>query len=302
MIKLNGCDWEDLHVFLSVARAGSARAAADTLGCHYTRVIRRITAFEGQLGVRLFDRSPKGYELTEAGASVLSHTDQMESEVIALLRKLQGEDESLSGVLRVSMTSTVASFLLAEDLSAFADAHPELTLQFSTNTQFADLERGEAQVIIRVSNTPGDDLVGRQFGQYSQAVYATPAYLARHDLSAADTKARWLHWLKDDAFQAYVAQSEFPNILTRQTIDDELLLLNAARAGMGIATLPCFYADPDPTLVRVGHAQPEPCYGIWLLTHPDLQRNARTRAFMDYFAEALERKRPLLEGQLPAVP
>lgn len=79
-------------------------------------------------------------------------------------------------------------------------------------------------------------------------------------------------------------------------IDDEVLLLEVAKAGMGLATLPCFYADPAPELVRVSSRDREPVLGIWLLTHPDLTRNARVRCFIDFFAEVLKGKQDRLSG------
>jgi len=298
MTKSEEIDWEDLHVFLAVARNGSARRAAEAMRCHYTRIIRRISAFEERLGTRLFEKSSKGYALTDAGLDILSHADQMESEAIAITRKLQGADTTLSGVLKVSMTSTIASFLLAEDLRDFADQHPDLELEFSTNTAFVDLSRGEAQVIIRASNDPGDQLVGRKFGTYHEAAYATPEYLDAHPIDARGNGARWMHWLGKDELRRYVDQTDYPEIDDLQTFEDELLLLNAAKASMGFATLPCFYADTDPMLVRINSEPPVPCLGLWLLTHPDLTRNARVRAFLDFFAERLEGKKKLIEGMV----
>ncbi len=296
--KSDDFDWEDLHVFLAVARNGSARKAGTALGIHYTSVARRISGLETRLKVRLFDKSPKGYELTELGHEILAHADNMESEALAISRRLYGADSQLSGALKVAMTTTVASFLLVDALRDFADAHPGIELIMVTDSAFADLSRGEAHVTVRVSNNPGDHLVGRQFGSYYEAIYARPEYLQRHDPAAPDTSARWLHWLRDDAFDAYIAKSEFPAIRRTQSIGDEILLLNAARAGAGIATLPCFYGDTDPQLVRVGTRPPQECLGLWLLAHPDLVRNQRVRVFLDFIGKALAEKRDQLEGNL----
>lgn len=293
-------DWEDLHIFLAVARYGSARRASEELGCHYTSVIRRISNLESKLEARLFDKSPKGYELTELGRDIVNHADNMESEALAISRKLQGADTHLKGELRIAMTTTIASYLLVDDLKNFSQAYPDVQLELITNTTFADLTRGEAHVTVRVSNNPGDQLKGRRYGSYYEAVYARPEYLEAHRPDEQNTSAKWLHWLKGDTFKKYIAHSDFPNIQNMQTIADEVVLLNAARTGMGIATLPCFYADPDPCLVRVGVSPPVPCLGIWLLAHPDLTQNARVRAFMDFIGKALEGKKALLEGEVPS--
>lgn len=291
-------DWEHLHVFLAVARSGSARQAAEQLGCHYTSVIRRIGNLETDLNAKLFDRSARGYALTDLGREIVDHADNMSSEADAISRRLFGADVRLSGTLRVAMTTTIASYLLVEDLRDFAESYPDVDLQIVTDTGFADLSKGEAHVTVRVSNNPGDYLVGRRYGTYCEAVYATPDYLARANPKAKGTQARWLHWLKGEPFAKYIAQSEFPEVTQMQTISDEVLLLNAAKSGMGLATLPCFYADPAPELVRAGAAAPVACLDIWLLAHPDVRHNTRVRTFMDQIGQALERKKGLLAGEI----
>ena len=296
MTAKQSLDWEDLHFFLATARTGSTRRASEELGCHYTSVIRRISNLEEKLSARLFDKSPKGYALTELGQQIVSHADNMENEAIAISRLLLGADSQLTGELRVAMTTTIASYLLVDELRAFSEAYPDVQLEIITGSSFADLARGEAHVTVRVSNNPGDHLVGRQFATYYEAVYATPDYVERTSPSSPDTTAKWLHWLRGSAFEKYITKSDFPNVRHKQTILDEVLLLNAVKSGMGIATLPCFYGDPDPKLVRIGSSPPQPCLGIWLLAHPDLVQNARVRIFMDFVGEALKAKKDLLTG------
>lgn len=299
MHKMNSdlFDWEDLHVFLAVARNGSARKASQALNCHYTSVTRKIAGLESRLDARLFDKSPKGYVLTELGQEIVDHAKNMESEALAISRRLYGADARITGELRVAMTTTIASYLLVDDLRDFAETYPGIELQIITDTSFADLSRGEAHVTVRVSNNPGDQLVGRKYATYFEAVYATPQYLESVEPRSSETNARWLHWLKGEAFEAYISKSEFPNIKTRQTVSDEILLLNLTKSGAGIATMPCFYCDPDKSLVRVGDAAPERSLDIWMLAHPDLTQNARVRAFIDFISAALEAKKDLLEGR-----
>jgi DNA-binding transcriptional LysR family regulator len=70
----------------------------------------------------------------------------------------------------------------------------------------------------------------------------------------------------------------------------------ATRAGLGLAALPCFLGDGAPELVRVLPPEPALAGELWLLTHPDLRRTARVRAFMEMLARGLRRERLLLEG------
>src|SRR5262249_17368875 len=77
-------------------------------------------------------------------------------------------------------------------------------------------------------------------------------------------------------------------------------LRDAAEAGLGLAMLPCYVGDLAPGLRRVApKALSEPRSAVWLLTHDDLKRTARIRAFVDFIAKALACERKLLEGKRP---
>src|SRR3546814_2348607 len=95
-------NWEDLRVFLAVARAGSLSGAARTLGLNHSTVFRRIAVFEARLGVLLFERLPTGYLLTPAGEELQDGALRIEEEIASLSRKVSGQDMRLSGTVRVT--------------------------------------------------------------------------------------------------------------------------------------------------------------------------------------------------------
>jgi DNA-binding transcriptional LysR family regulator len=289
-------DWENLRTFLAVARAGSARAAAETLGVHYTSVTRRMAAFETSVGARLFDKSVHGYALTEHGQDILRDAEAMENAAFSVERKLTGADAQITGPLTVTMSTTIASFLLVDDLRDFRVAYPGINLSIDTGYRFADFGRREADVSVRVSNDPGDTLVGRRFGTFHQSVYARPDYIADNPPDKEGSGCCWLDWMHREAFEKKRAASEFPLVQDYTQIEDEVLLLGAAKSGWGMATLPCFYGDKQRDLVRVSKQPPEPVLGVWLLTHPDLLQSAKVRCFMDFFGKALSAKASELTG------
>lgn len=300
MGTVSGFDWENMRIFLAVARSGSARGAAEGLGLHYTSITRRIAAFERQVGARLFDKSLNGYALTGHGQAVLKNAEVMENEAFAAERHLTGADEHITGELRVTMSTTIAAYLLVDGLRDFRQTYQDITLIVDTGYRFADFSRREADVTVRVSNDPGDQMVGRKFGTFHQSVYATPAYINRHPPSEEGSGCVWLNWKSREAFDKDRKKSAFPIVENYMQIEDEILLLEAAKAGMGIATLPCFYADKDPELVRISPHPPEPVLGVWLLTHPDLAKNARVRHFVDFFTVILKQKSNQLKGKISA--
>lgn len=298
MKQIAGFDWENMRLFLAVARAGSARAAADDLQMHYTSISRRITAFEKRMGARLFDKSVNGFALTEHGQLILRHGEAMENEAFSIERLLTGADDRIGGDLRVTMSSTIAAFLLTDGLRDFCDAYPDINLSIDTGYKFANFNRREADVTIRVSDNPGDLLVGRKLGTYHQSIYARPDYLKDHSPNKKNSGCRWLDWVSDEAFAKRLGKSEFPFVQHYLQIEDELLLLEAAKSGMGIATLPCFYGDATPELIRISSLPPTPVLGLWLLTHPDLRKNAKVQCFISFFTAVLINKRDMLDGKI----
>jgi len=298
MGQISGFNWENMRIVLAVARAGSARQAAAGLGMHSTSITRKIAAFEQHLGTRVFHKSVNGYSLTQSGQSILRHAEIMESEAFAIERQLTGAEERIAGQLRVTMSTTIAAYLLVDTLRDFTRMYPDIELMIDTGYNFADFNRREADVAIRVSNDPGDHLVGRKFGPYYQSIYATSDYIRAHPPGEKNSGCRRLGWQSRQSFQRRRARMEFPHIKNYLQIKDELLLIEAVKAGTGIATIPCFQADMMPELVRVSQRPPIPVFDVWLLTHEDSTRSGKVRCFVEFFTAALLAKADLLSGTL----
>lgn len=292
-------DWDDLRFFLAVARKGSIRGAAALLGVNHSTVSRRIDAYEKKLGTRLFERLPSGYFITQAGEEMRQSAEIIEAEVDTIDRHVFGRDARLSGVLRVTLTDSMAQKLLMPDLVEFTKAHPAIELDLITSNSTANLARREADVAIRVSNDPPDNLVGRRILKFALANYASVDYLDRHDLSKPGSNITWIGAGDLVPDPQWVRDSPYPGAPARNHAHHPLIQLEAAKAGMGMAVLPCFLGDTEPGLRRVLPATTTPGQDIWLLTHEDLRHTARVRLFIDYIAKAILTRKGLLEGRCP---
>lgn len=295
-------DWDDLRLFLAVARGGTLAAAARTLGVNPSTVFRRLKGLERAAGVRLVDRRPEGYVVTAAGQDMLARAARIEEEVLALDRRLAGRDLRLEGTVRVTAPDTVAAGLLPGPLAAFRQAHPGIAVELAVSNEMFSLSRREADVAVRPTRAPEGAMVGRRLAHVAFAVYGSRAYLAKHDAPARPEElrshaligpddslagigaARWLARAAGGAAPAFRANS----ILAQY---------HAVRAGAGLGVLPCFLADPDTALARVLPPEPDMGSELWLLTHADLRRTARVRAFLDFMAAALVAERDLIEGR-----
>ena len=290
-------NWDDLKIVLTVAREGSARSAANKLGIHHSTITRRIESFESAQKTRVFDRLPSGYTLTLAGEELLQAATRVEDEINGIERYILGQDIRLRGDIRVTMVDAIAVHLLMPDLVRFMDLYPDVDLEILFSCDVLNLTKREADVAIRMTQNPPEHLVGRKVVRYHYATYASDAYLKTRNLPSDTTGVHWIGWDCPILDRDWVRKSEFPQVPVRGRFNNVMAQLAAAKAGLGIARLPCFIGDSEPTLRRVPPGESCPGYDVWILTHKDLVSTARIQIFMDFMAEAFREKRDLLEGR-----
>lgn len=294
-------NWDDLRVFLAVARAGSLSGAARALGVNHSTVFRRIGAFEEALGVRLFERQPSGYMLTPAGEEMRDGALRVEEEIASLSRNVAGQDRRLSGTVRITTIDMLAFGLLPRHLAGFRSAYPGIEIELVVGNAALSLARREADVALRVDNEPPESLVGRRAGRLAFAVYASAGYRARRPESRL-AEHDWIGFDSEHAALARRTARFLPEVRPALRTNSVAAALSAAKAGVGLAPLPCGLADADPDLVRISPLPDEFTLDLWLLTHEDLRRTARIRAFLDFLADALATEAPLLEGRSSTAP
>jgi DNA-binding transcriptional LysR family regulator len=296
-------DWNDLRYFLAVRRAGTLAGAARALGVEHSTVSRRLAALEDALGTKLFLRGPDGFSSTPAGDQIAPLAESMEASAQAVARKVAGDNERVEGTVRLTTSEAFSGFMV-KSLARLRARHPALLVEVLSGNKNLDLSRGEADVAVRMTATSDPELLLRKLGVCGWALYATRGYLegraarprldalAGHDIiTYDDTLARipGALWLKDHGDGANV-------VLRGNSI---VSVLNACIVGMGVTVLPCFMADPEPTLVRLA---PDVLgtREMWMVVHPDRARVARVRVVMDFLVELLTEQAKIFEGTVDA--
>lgn len=291
-------NWDDMRYALAIAREGSLGAAAKALGVNHSSVYRRLEAFEKALGTRLFERQRNGYRLTPQGEALADTARRIESETIAVEMQLIGSDLKLSGSIRVSVAEVLGLYLLPPMLDGFTRRYPDVGIELSIDNRLADLSRRDADVVVRATANPPEQLVGRRVGTIAFCAYAGSAMLDRVGRERPLSAYRWLGF--DDRLSqlppARWLRAQLPEVGHQLRFDSFAALLEAARAGLGAAVLPCFIADRQPGVERIGTPQIDADFGIWVLTHPDLRRSARIRAFTRDIGDRILAAQPQLEG------
>jgi DNA-binding transcriptional LysR family regulator len=279
-------NWDDLRVFLAVARAGSLSGAARGLGVNHSTVFRRIAGLEEMLEVRLFDRLPNGYALTPAGEETLRIVECIEADVATLDRTVTGQDLRLSGTVRITATDMLAFWLLPYHLGRFRAAYPGIELEVVVGNETLNLSRRETDIALRIGNTPPETLVGRKVGRLEFAVYGAPDYLA----AQTDTDLAQHDWIGLDNAHALLTrrfEKFFPGVRPAIRSNSVACAVHLAKAGLGLGLLPCTIADQKPGLVRFAEVPDNFNLDLWLLTHEDLRHTARIRAVLDFLTPAL---------------
>jgi DNA-binding transcriptional LysR family regulator len=293
--------WDDLRYVLAVAAEGSLAGAARALGVNHTTVLRRVNAFEERLGLRLFERLPTGYFLTSGGAELIEAARLMEDTVTALERRLSGQDRRLAGAVRVTTTDTLIDMLLPPILAAFRAKHPSIQVELILSNEAFNLAKRAADVAIRPADNPPEGLIGRRVSAIAFAIYAGRGYLAQTGKMEDLSKRAWLA-PTDELSTTSVAQwmrVALPQAEIALKANSLLALRQAAVENLGLAALPCYLGDSSNDLIRVRPPIPAMTTALWILTHEDLRRSARVRAFTEFVAAAIARQRPLLEGTRP---
>lgn len=284
MANLDQLQWDDIRFFLALMRTSTLRQAANVLGVTHPTARRRLGTLEQDLGLKLFERRRDGLHATVEAGALLAHAEDVERTVERLKRAAHAAEPALRGPIRASMPHEIATDLLMSALVAFSERFPEIHLELDTSTSLADLERREADVAIRYvapGGAPDPDLAGRKAVTSYKAVYGDGE--------------QWIGWFGPEEDRAWIAESPFPELPSRGAILDAYVQRQACADGMGLAMLPCFFAEP--LLER--RTKPRPGRDIWVLVHPDLRRSPRLRTFRDMVVKALKRHRKRLRGTEP---
>ena len=286
--------WDDLRIFLAVARTGSVSAAARQLEVQHSTVSRRLQQLEARLGTRLVAKKRLGYELTPAGEELRKAAVNMEREALAVEGTLNGLDRNLAGSLRVTAVNIMATTVLAPIFARFAAAYPEIELQIVVCNTDVSLAEREADVALRVTNDPVDTLMGRKIASVASAVYGGGKYVAtlRRDGSAP----KWIG-MTCCAYHRNWTKKLSGGGAHQIAVDDPIMTQQLLRQNVALGVLPCYMADSDPLLKRYADPLPEMEMGLWFLFHADLKRTERIHVFRDFLGHEIESVRNLLEGR-----
>ena len=285
--------WDDLRVFLAVARQTRLMNAGRTLGLDPATVGRRVSALEEALGAKLFDRSPQGYALTDAGSSLLAHAQAMESQASAAAEEIGGHSDLLSGTVRIGAPDGVSNYLLIDACDALSRDNPDLQVQVVALPRTFSLSKREADLAISVSPPTAGRLTVRKIADYRLHLYG------RADLVEALGEVRAIDDLREIRGIGYISDMIFDKeldyyaLLGREndpslTSNSLIMQLRWCLRGVGIAILPDFVAREHAELRAILPEDIRLTRAFYLIRHQDDARVARINRMAEVVVEWMQ--------------
>ena len=287
-------DWEDLRVFLALARHGSLSAAARALSVNHATVARRIRSLEASFNQKLVDRRPDGYILTPAGTRAVAAASDMEAAAGSLGRHNHGDTPT--GLVRVNAPPAIALSYLGQRLAKLPAQYPGLDIDFATDMRPVSLERHETDVAVRLGRPPDAHLLARKLVTVRFGFYGTVAVCRRIESGGAPV------FISFDEANSQLPEAlwlarYFPKARVSFRADNQFGQAGAARAGCGVALLPHYIGRSAQGLRLCALSPLPPARDLWLLTRPQSRNDVAIRTVIDHLTQLFAQDRELFESE-----
>jgi DNA-binding transcriptional LysR family regulator len=294
-------DWDDLRIFLAVARGEGLSAAGKALKLDPATVGRRIARLEEALAAALFAKSPQGYMLTEAGSRLLPHAEQAEQAMTAAADDLApGMGAGLTGTIRIGAPDGCANYLLPQVTAEICDRNPGLEIQIVALPRVFNLSKREADMAISVSPPTAGRLSVQKITDYRLSLAASQGYIGRHG-AVRDrddlTGRRIVSYIPDMIFDKeldYLAALGLTGApLASNSVSVQFMWV---RAGAGIGIVHDFALPSAPDVVRLIPDRFSLTRSFWLIRHADDRRLERMNRIAVALVDGLRREVVRLES------
>ncbi|WP_286196856.1 LysR family transcriptional regulator [Tropicibacter sp. R15_0] len=293
-------NWDDLRIFLAVARGESLSAAGRDLRMDPATVGRRIGRLEESMGAPLFAKSPQGYGLTEAGARLIEHAEAAEQALSLANEAVRGRSDGLSGQIRIGAPDGCANFLLPQVLAEISDENPDLDLQIVALPRVMNLSRREVDMAVTVSPPTAGRLLVQKVTDYHLHLAASTDYLAQNPAitTRADLKGhRIIGYIPDMIFDKeldYLSDLGMTRVpLASNSVSVQF---HWVRTGAGLGIVHDFAMPAAPDLRYVLRDKVHLTRSFYLVRHADDQRLERMNRFAAALSAGMRRELARLEG------
>ncbi len=285
-------DWNRARAFLVTAEEGSLSAAAKALGLTQPTLSRQVAALEEELGVALFERVGRGFELTPSGIELVALARQMGEAASQLSLTATGKSESLEGKVCISAMEATAQFQLPPIVQRLRQAEPGIVIEILASNKISDLKRREADIAIRAVRPTELDLIAKKIRNETYCLFASKEYLSsigNPKSSEALLKADYVGFDSEHSFKKML--SEYDLVVNERNFrvlaQGHSAHWAMVRQGLGIGAMLKEVGDSDPVVERVFPDLSFPANEMWLVVHRELKTNKRVKRVFDFLAAEL---------------
>lgn len=290
--NMHNMNWDDLRILESCAKNGSFARASEDLGMSHTSISRRMTQLENSLNISLLHRTPTGITLTEAGLSIAAQASKM-AETALLIKNTSDKSPQLSGRIKMEAVDATA-FNLLPHLREFSEKYPDIEIDLRVNQGLAALDRGEADVVLRATNDPTEEYIGHHVATLSFGIFGSAELLNRYPAGTPLNDLPWVLW--SDGWTDSWMEELGLNPRVSMRCNTPYSIIQAIRAGMGIAHMSCNTAARDDRLLCLCGPDDRWALQIWLLTHQSMRRNQPVRLFAKFLRDKLRSNKAMIGG------
>ena len=285
-------DWDKLRIFHTAAESGSFTHAAEKLGMSQSAVSRQVSGLEEDLGFKLFIRHARGLVLTEVGEQLFRTAHRMHWELQQVETQMSESQEVPTGPLVVTTTVGIGSTWLSSRIYEFLQLYPDIQIEIKLNDSELDLAMREADVAIRLHRPSQSEMIQRKLFTVHNHFYASQAYLADNPepQSVEDLDNHRVisfgepvpSFLGDINFLERLGRPDSSPRRPALRVNAIYGMMQACRAGIGIAMLPAYVTDNEPELRRILGGIELPAYEAYFVYPPALKNSKRVGVFRDF--------------------
>jgi DNA-binding transcriptional LysR family regulator len=292
-------NWDDIKLFLEVARSERLSIAAKRLGVDASTLSRRLHKLEESLATKLFERTVEGHVLTKDGNKLLEYARRMELDASQAFIDIKEQKSLNSGRVRIGVTEGFGSFFIAPHLKDLKQQFPNIHIELLHFARDVKISRNEADIAIAVEKPKNISTIITKLCDYQLQLYSHGDYLnsLKEEVTINQlANYQWVSYVDNLLFTEQLSYLKDLNADIKPSFQSTSIIsqYSAIKSGLGIGILPCFLAEQDASLVKLCASEIKLVRSFYLVTHPESKRLSEVETVWQYLKKLVQQHKQLL--------
>lgn len=292
-------NWDDIKLFLEVARSERLSIAAKRLMIDASTLSRRLHKLEESLVTKLFERTVDGHVLTQDGTKLLAFARRMELDAVQAFEEIKEHKYLNSGRVRIGVTEAFGSFFISPHLTQLKKEFPNIQIELVHFARDVKISRNEADIAIAVEKPKSTSTIITKLCDYQLQLYGHASYLqqAQREVNVNNlSQHQWVSYVDNLLFTEQLSYLKELSTDIKPSFQSTSIIsqYSAIKSGLGIGILPCFLAEQDASLVTLCSNEIKIVRSFYLVTHPESKRLSQVETVWQYLKVLAQQKKQLL--------